>query len=95
MDNGAYLFTVMDHSTRFVLSYMVSSVKMGAEPLEMFREAARRAGTAPWVFVTDGPDILPGAARKAFWRRAGRRMVHAVGGAHAETSSTTTTCTNA
>ena len=69
----------MDYSTRFVLSYMVSPVKMGAEPLEMFREAARRAGTAPWVFVTDGLDVFPEAARKAFWRRAGRRLVHAVG----------------
>ena len=78
LGNGAYLFTVMDYSTRFVLSYMVSPVKIGAEPLEMFREAARRAGTAPWVFVTDGLDVFPGAARKAFWRRAGRRLVHAV-----------------
>ena len=78
LGNGAYLFTVMDHSTRFVLSYMVSPVKMGAEPLQMFREAARRAGTVPWVFVTDGLDVFPGAARKAFWRRAGRRLIHAV-----------------
>ena len=78
LGNGAYLFTVMDHSTRFVLSYMMSPVKMGAEPLEMFKEAARRAGTVPWVFVTDGLDVFPGAAKKAFWRRAGRRLVHAV-----------------
>ena len=78
LGNGAYLFTVMDYSTRFVLSYMVSPVKMGADPLEMFNEAARRAGTVPWVFVTDGLDVFPGAAKKAFWRRAGRRLVHAV-----------------
>ena len=78
LGDGAYLFTVMDHSTRFVLSYMVSPVKMGAEPLGLFREAARRAGTVPWVFVTDGLDVFPEAARKAFWRRAGRRLVHAV-----------------
>ena len=78
LGNGAYLFTVMDYSTRFVLSYMVSPVKMGAEPLEMFREAARRAGRVPWVFVTDGLDVFPEAARKAFWRRTGRRLVHAV-----------------
>ena len=78
LGNGAYLFTVMDYSTRFVLSYMVSPVKMGADPLEMFSEAARRAGTVPWVLVTDGLDAFPGAARKAFWRRAGRRLVHAV-----------------
>ena len=78
MGSGAYLFTVMDHSTRFVLSYMVSPVKMGADPLEMFREAARRADTVPWVFVTDGLDVFPEAARKAFWHRAGRRLVHAV-----------------
>ncbi len=68
----------MDYSARFILSCMVSPVMVGAEPLGMFREAARRAGTVPWVFVTDGPDVFPGAARKAFWRRAGRRLVHAV-----------------
>lgn len=32
----------------------------------------------PWVFVTDGLDVFPAAARKAFWRRTGRRLVHAV-----------------
>ena len=78
LGNGAYLFTVMDYSTRFVLPYMMSPVKMGAEPLEMFREAARRTSTAPWVFVTDGLDVFPEAAKKAFWRRAGRRLVHVI-----------------
>ena len=52
--NGACLFTVMDHPPGFVLSYVASPVKMGAEPSEMFGEAARGAGTAPRVFVTDG-----------------------------------------
>ena len=39
---------------------MVSPVRMGAEPPEMFREAAPRTGAAPWVFVTDGLDVFPG-----------------------------------
>lgn len=44
----------MNHPPGFVLSYVASPVKMGAEPPEMFGEAARGAGTAPRVFVTDG-----------------------------------------
>ena len=74
----AYLFAVMDYSTRFVLSSMVSPVKFGVEPLGMFVEAARLAGTVPWVFVTDGLREFRKPAKKAFWRRAGRRLVHVI-----------------
>ena len=41
LGNGACLFTVMDYSTRFVLSCMVSPIKMGAEPPEIFRGRAK------------------------------------------------------
>ena len=43
----------MGYSTRFVLSSMVSPVKFDVEPLGVFGEAARLAGTVPQVFVTD------------------------------------------
>ena len=72
----AYLFMVMDYSTRFVLANMSSPKKLGAKPLRMFKRAASWAGVTPWVFVTDGLSAFVGPAKKAFWRNAGRRFVH-------------------
>ncbi len=43
----AYLFMVVDYSTRFGLASMASPTKFGAKPLDMFREAASWAGVAP------------------------------------------------
>ena len=74
----AFLFAVMDYSTRFVLSGMISPKKSGVKPLGMFKNAAERSGVVQWVFVTDGlPDFIK-PVRKAFWRRIGRRLVHVV-----------------
>ena len=71
MGQKAYLFMIMDHSTRFVLASMVSPRKFGAKPLPMFRSAARLAGVTPWVFVTDGLTAFVIPARKVFRRSAG------------------------
>ena len=72
----AFLFAVMDYSTRFVLSSTISPEKFGAKPLGMFMNAAERAGCVPWVFVTDGLKDFIKPVRKAFWCRKGRRLVH-------------------
>ena len=72
----AYLFMVMDYSTRFVPAGMASPKKFGAKPLRMFKRAASWAGVAPWVFVTDGLSDFVGQAKKAFWRNVGRLFVH-------------------
>ena len=73
LGSEAFLFAVMDYSTRFILSSMTSPVKLGVKPLSMFREAA---SIVPWVFVTDGLDEFVKPAKKAFWRRKGRRFIH-------------------
>ena len=72
----AYLFMVLDYSTRFVLAGMVSPKKFGAKPLRMFKRAAAWAGVTSWVFVVDGLSAFVGPAKKAFWRNARRRFVH-------------------
>ena len=71
----AYIFTVMDHSARFVPACMSSPKKLGAKPLRMFKRAASWAGVAPCVFVTDGLSAFVGPDKKAFRRNAGRRFV--------------------
>ena len=67
----AYLFMIMDHSTRFVLASMVSPKKFGAKPLPMFRRAARLVGVTPWVSVTDGLNAFVVPARNVFRRSVG------------------------
>ena len=66
----AYLFMVMDYSTRFVLASMPSPKKLRAKSLRMFKRAASWAGVTPWVFVTNGLSAFVGPAKKAFWRNA-------------------------
>ncbi len=95
LGKGAYPFTVMDHSARFILSYMVPPVKMGAEPPELFGEAARRAGTTPWVFVTDGLDVFPGGGQEGVPAQGRAPSGARRRGCTCGTSSTTTTYTNA
>ena len=53
--DGAYLFTVMDHSTGPILSCVVSPVKVNAKPLEMFM---RRPA---------GPARSRGCSQRAVW----------------------------
>ena len=72
----AYLFMVMDYSTRFVVANMSSPKKLGAKPLRMFKRAVRWTGVTPWVFVTDGLSSFVGPAQKAFWRSAECLFVH-------------------
>ena len=76
LGQARWLFAVMDGRTRFVLSYDISTRKMGYDPLSLFAGARKIAGAAPWVFVTDGLEAFCGAARKAFWSRTGFRLVH-------------------
>ena len=71
-----YLFTVMDGRSRFILSNDISPTKFGYDPLNLFVAARTLAGTAPWIFVTDGLKSFLGAARKAFRRGAGFRLIH-------------------
>lgn len=76
LGGNSYLFAVMDNSSRFILSHMISPVKFGVKPLNMFREAAYRAGASPRVFITDGLHDFCKPVKKAFGCSAGRRLVH-------------------
>ena len=69
-----YLFAVMDNSSRFILSHMASPIKFGVKPLDMFRW--QYAEVVPRVFITDGLHNFCKPIKKAFWCRAGRRLVY-------------------
>ena len=71
-----YLFTVMDGRSRFILSHGISDTKFGYDPLKLFAAARTLAGTPPWIFVTDGLPPFIDAARGAFRRRTGFRLIH-------------------
>ena len=71
-----WLFAVMDGASRFILSHDVSETKLNYRPAPLFAAARNLAGTAPWVLVTDGLQAFCPAARRAFWRRNGFRLIH-------------------
>ena len=73
---AGYLFTVMDGRSRFILSHGISDTKFGYDPFKLFAAARTLAGTPPWIFVTDGLPPFIDAAREAFRRRTGFRLIH-------------------
>ena len=54
----------------------ISDTKFGYDPLSLFVAARTLAGTPPWIFVTDDLPPFRDAARKAFQRRIGFRLIH-------------------
>ena len=49
-----WLFAVMDVTTRFILSWDVSTTKQGYNACRLFAKAQSRAGHLPIIFVSDG-----------------------------------------
>ena len=49
-----WLFAVMDVTTRFILSWDVSTTKQGYNACRLFAKAQNRAGHLPVIFVSDG-----------------------------------------
>lgn len=76
MKKARYLFAVMDHSSRFVLSFELSHLKQGVDPTDLFSGAAARTHRLPRIFVSDGLQDFCQAAKKVFYRVAGPRFVH-------------------
>ena len=70
------LFTVMDGRSRFILSHGISDTEFGYDPFKLFAAARTPAGASPWIFVTDGLPPFIDAARGAFRRRTGFRLIH-------------------
>ena len=66
----------MDDRSRFILSHDISDTKFGYDPFKLFAAAGTLAGTPPWIFVTDGLPPFIDAARGAFRRRTGFRLIH-------------------
>ena len=71
-----WLFTVMDTTTRFVLSWNVAAEKMAYDATGLLKAARGVAGFRPRIFVTDGPHAYAVAFRKVFRSCRGMRPVH-------------------
>ena len=71
-----YLFTVMDGASRFILSYMVSPVKHGSKPTNLFMCASARSVRSPRILVSDGLHEFCKAAKSVFYKATGPRFVH-------------------
>ncbi len=54
----------------------MSETKLNYRPAPLFAAAMNLAGTAPWVLVTDDLQAFCPAARRAFWRCNGFRLIH-------------------
>ena len=66
----------MDHSSRFVLSFEISSLKNGVDPTELFSRAAERTHRLSRILVGDGLQGFCKAAKNVFYRMTGPRFVH-------------------
>ena len=71
-----YLFTVMDGSSRFILSYEISTTKQNFNATNMFAAAAGRVLRRPRILVTDGLKAFIKPAKKVFYRVSGPRFTH-------------------
>ena len=71
-----YLFSVMDGSSRFVLSYEISPKKQGFNATGLFATAAARVLRLPRILVTDGLKAFIKPAKKIFYRVRGPRFTH-------------------
>lgn len=72
----------MDSHARLIVPWDVSGIKTEYRYLRLFLAARNMAGVDPWVFVTDGLNMFPKAATKAFQRGRGLQIVH-IAEAHA------------
>ena len=70
------VFTVMDATSRFILSWDVSPGKLNYDAAALFGRAKERAGRPPSILQTDGLKAFGPAFRKAFWRSRNPRPVH-------------------
>ena len=63
-----WLFAVMDVTTRFILSWDVSTTKHGYNACKLFAKARIRAGHLPVIFVSDGLHRFKTAFCRVFQR---------------------------
>ena len=71
-----WIFTVMDTSTRFILSYHVSTKKFGYDARHLFQSASDRAGCIPRILVSDKLNAFKCGFKKVFWRRKKPQPIH-------------------
>ena len=71
-----WLFTVMDTTTRFVLSWDVSTKKMAYNATGLLKATRGVAGFRPRIFVTDGLHAYAAAFRKVYRSCQGLRSIH-------------------
>ena len=71
-----WLFTVMDTTTRFVLSWDMSTKKMTYNATSLLKAARGVAGFRPRIFVTDGLHAYSVAFGKVYRPCRGLRSIH-------------------
>ena len=69
-------FTIMDTTTRFVLSWDVAAEKMAYDATSLLKAASGAAGFRPRIFVPYDPLAYSVAFRKVFWSCRGLRPIH-------------------
>ena len=78
LGKGHYLFTVMDHDTRFCIAHQMKQQKYGNAPTRLFRKAKQAAKTVPKIFVSDSSRSFAKAFRKEFLEKnpTNKRVKH-------------------